>query len=262
MILRTLGKTGLSVSPIGYGAFKIGRNEGTKYPAAYDLPDDARVEHLLNAVLDLGVCHIDTAPAYGTSEERIGRFLARRRNEYVLSTKAGEVFENGQSRYDFSARGIRKSIARSLDRLRTDVLDIVLLHAPADDLAVLCDTAAVETLRKIKQSGDVRAIGLSAKTIAAARQSLAWADVLMVEYSPLETAFVPLIAEAAAQRIGVIVKKGLGSGRLPARTAIPFVLETAGVTNLVTGGLDLGHLRENVEMAQACRLQAAPGDVR
>ena len=74
--LRPLGGTGFSISPIGFGAFKIGRNQKTKYAAPYDLPSDEQVSELLNGLLDLGINYIDTAPAYGTSEERIGPIQA------------------------------------------------------------------------------------------------------------------------------------------------------------------------------------------
>src|SRR5690606_38926072 len=119
---RPLGRTGLSVSAIGYVAVKIGRNQAVKYPRPFDLPDEAEASRVLNAVLDCGITHIDTAPAYGLSEERIGRALAHRRREFVLSTKVGEEFVEGESRFDFSAAAIRRSVHRSLARLRTDVL--------------------------------------------------------------------------------------------------------------------------------------------
>src|SRR5579862_3678712 len=109
---RPLGRTGFSISPIGFGAFKIGRNQKVKYSAAYELPSDEQVAALLNGVLDLGINYIDTAPAYGTSEERIGRAIAGRRSEFVLATKVGETFEAGVSTYDFSAAAIRASVAR------------------------------------------------------------------------------------------------------------------------------------------------------
>ena len=72
MVQRRLGTTDLELSPLGFGAFKIGRNQGIKYEQAYELPSDKDVSQLLNAVLDAGVNYIDTAPAYGLSEERIG----------------------------------------------------------------------------------------------------------------------------------------------------------------------------------------------
>ena len=83
MVHRRLGRTGRHVSPIGFGAFKIGRNQGIKYASAYDLPDETAVAALLEGVLDLGINLIDTAPAYGLSEERIGRALG---NDRQLTT--------------------------------------------------------------------------------------------------------------------------------------------------------------------------------
>jgi aryl-alcohol dehydrogenase-like predicted oxidoreductase len=100
---RPIGQTGLFVSPIGYGSFKIGRNTKTKYPQSYDLPDEDKSIELLRALLPLGITYVDTAPAYGLSEERIGKALASSRSDLVLSTKVGESFENGISTYDFSA---------------------------------------------------------------------------------------------------------------------------------------------------------------
>jgi len=247
---RPLGKTGLSVSPLGFGAFKIGRNEKVKYPQPYDLPGDDAVERLLNGVLDLGVTLIDTALAYGLSEERVGRCLAGRRKEFVLSTKVGEVFENGQSRYDFGEAEVRRSVARSLQRLQTDVLDLVLIHTPADDVPVLTDTDVVATLLSLKQAGQVRAVGLSGKSVEAEQMALDWADVLMVEYCYGDTAHLPVIEEAGRRGVGVLVKKGLASGQLPPEEAIPFVIQTSGVSSLVVGGLSLEHIAANVRLVE------------
>ena len=257
MLPRPLGRTGLSVSPLGFGAFKIGRNEKIKYAAPYDLPDEQSVARLLDGVLELGINHIDTAPAYGLSEERIGRCLAARRSEFTLSTKVGETFEHGVSTYDFGPEAIRASVVRSLSRLATDYLDLVLIHGPADDLRVLEETSVVETLQSLKQAGHVRAIGHSGKSVEAARHALDWADVLMVEYHLADTSHAAVIAEAAVRGRGVLVKKGLASGRHPPEAAIPFVLGTTGVTSLVVGGLSLEHLRENVRIAAGCAASEA-----
>ena len=154
----------LPLSPLGYGAFKIGRNVGTKYDHAYELPDPATVDKLLNGVLDLGINYIDTAPAYGTSEESIGQAISHRRGEFVLSTKVGEFFEGGISRYDFSAEAVRKSVEASLRRLRTDVLDLLIIHSSRDDLRVVEKTDIVTTLMSLRESGMVRGIGLSGYT--------------------------------------------------------------------------------------------------
>jgi aryl-alcohol dehydrogenase-like predicted oxidoreductase len=239
------------VSPIGFGAFKIGRNRGIKYPLGYELPDDDAVAALLDGVLDLGINLIDTAPAYGTSEERIGRALAGRRSELVLSTKVGEAFGPEGSTYDFSRDGVRRSVERSRRRLATDVIDVLLVHSDGNDLVVLNETDVVETLLDLRREGAVRAVGFSGRTVAGARAALAWADVLMVEYSPAERDHEPVLAEAAARNVGVLVKKGLGSGHLAAAEAIPFVLANPAVSSLVVGGLNLEHIRANVEIARA-----------
>jgi aryl-alcohol dehydrogenase-like predicted oxidoreductase len=258
MVLRELGRSGLRVTPLGFGAFKIGRNVGIKYPQPYELPDEAAVQRLLNGVLDLGINYVDTAPAYGLSEERIGRFLGERRGEFVLSTKVGESFEGGHSTYDFSAAGVRASVCRSLERLRTARLDLVFIHAHADDRAILRDTEAVETLCRLRGEGLVRAIGLSAKTPEAALEALAWADVLMVEYHLGNRSFEPVIAQAAGRGVGIVVKKPLASGRLPAGEAIRFALSTPGVTTLVVGALNLDHIRENLQYAEQAAGAGAP----
>ena len=247
--LRSLGRTGFSISPIGFGAFKIGRNQRTKYAAAYELPSDDQVAELLNGLLDLGINYIDTAPAYGTSEERIGRAISGRRLEFVLATKVGETFEDGVSTFDFSAAAVRNSVERSLKRLKTPAIDVLLLHSDGRDTWIQTQTDAVPTLQELKHEGAVRAIGLSGKTVEGARQALAWADVLMVEYHLRDRSHEALITEAAARGVGIVVKKGLASGELPADEAIRFVLDNPHVASLVIGGLSLDHFRANLAAA-------------
>jgi aryl-alcohol dehydrogenase-like predicted oxidoreductase len=239
----------LSVSPIGFGAFKIGRNQGIKYPASYDLPDDAASDRLLNEIVDLGVTYIDTAPAYGLSEDRIGRALSHRRDELTISTKVGETFTDGASNYDYSAKAVRRSVERSLSRLRTDVLDVLLLHSDGHDLEILQETDAVPALLDVKQRGLARAIGLSGKTVKGARAALAWADVLMVEFHLNDRSHEAVITEAAEHGVGIVVKKGLAAGHLSAEEAIRFVLGNPAVGSLVVGGLNLDHVRANIAIA-------------
>lgn len=250
MVRKRLGKTDLAVTPVGFGAFKIGRNTQTKYLAGYALPDEQEVARLLNGVLDLGVNYIDTAPAYGLSEQRIGATIDHRRDEYVLSTKVGETYEDGQSSFDFSSPAIRHSITRSLERLRTDTLDLVFIHSDGNDLHILNHTDAVETLQQLRDQGLVRAIGMSGKTPEGAAAALAWADAIMVEYHMDDRSHEPVIRQAAQAGVGVIVKKGLASGQLAPNQAIRFVLENANVTSMVIGGLNLEHFADNIRVAQ------------
>ncbi|HEY3243384.1 MAG TPA: aldo/keto reductase [Phycisphaerae bacterium] len=253
MVERLLDATGHPVSPISFGAFKIGRNEGIKYPAGYALPTDAETERLLNGVLDLGINLIDTAPAYGTSEERIGRCIAHRRKEFLLSTKVGETFESGRSSYDFSRDAIARSIERSLDRLRTDVLDLVFIHSDGSDLQILEHTDAVPTLLDLRRRGLIRGIGLSGKTIAGARAALAWADALMLEHHPADRTFELILAEAGAGGISLLVKKPLASGNISPEVALPFILENPHVSSVVLGSLNLDHLRQALDIARRVR---------
>ena len=149
MDLKPLGRTGIDVSPIGLGLFKLGRNEGIKYPQAYDLPTDKEAASLLAKAAELGVNLLDTAPAYGTSEARLRELMRRHawfggRDRWVICTKAGEEFDDGQSRYDFSPQHLRASVERSLRRIGVDELDVVLLHSDGRDTEILSAGAMAE----------------------------------------------------------------------------------------------------------------------
>ncbi len=243
----------MELGPIGFGAFKIGRNQGIKYAVDYALPDQPQVDLLLNGVLDAGINYIDTAPAYGLSEERIGTAISHRKSEFILSTKVGEVFDIGKSRFDFSAKAVRDSVERSLQKLKVRVIDLLIIHSDGNDLAILHETEVVETIQSMKNRGDVRAIGFSGKTVPGATAALEWADAIMVEYHLNDRTHEEVIAEAGKRDVGIIVKKGLASGRLAAREAIPFVLASPNVTSMVIGGLDLDHIRENLQIAASAK---------
>ncbi len=248
---RELGNTGLKVSPIGFGAFKIGRNVGAKYPQGYNLPDDQAVDHLLNGVLDLGINYIDTAPAYGLSEQHIGRAIAHRRHTFVLSTKVGETFEDGASSYDFSKEATRQSVEQSLRRLNTDMLDIVYVHSNRDELQVIHHTDVIPTLIEMKERGLIRALGFSGYTAEGAAACLNWADVLMLTYHQNDTTMSHAMAMATDAGIGVVVKNPLASGHLPAADALRFVFNHSSVDTAVVGSLNLDHLKTNLAAAWA-----------
>lgn len=257
MVRRQLGRHGPALSAVGFGAFKIGRNEGVKYPRAYALPDEDEVARLLAGVLDAGINYVDTAPAYGVSEERLGRLLPDD-DDVVISTKVGETFAGGRSTYAFDAASVRASVERSLQRLRRDSLDIVLVHSDGNDVEVLTRTDVVPTLAALRDEGLVRRIGFSGKTVDGARTAMSWADALMVEYNLDDRSHEDVVAEAGASGVGVIVKKGLGSGRLDPAASIEFVLGNPSVTCVVVGGLSLDHIRANVKVAVRATGSSAP----
>ncbi|MEM9414453.1 MAG: aldo/keto reductase [Planctomycetota bacterium] len=257
MTTVALGNTNLAVTPIGFGAFKIGRDAGTKYPGAYQIPDEGEAVAIVHAMLDLGINYIDTAPAYGLSEERVGKALdaltREQRDNVVVSTKVGEAFSvvDGQphSEYRYDAASIRASIDRSRERLGRDTLDIVFIHSNGEDDRILNATDAVETLTALRDAGTVRAIGLSGKTAVGFAQSFDWADVAMVEYSPAAPELADTITLARERGIGVIVKKALASGHLPADEALRFVFDHPGVNAAVIGTLNPDHMRANLTAA-------------
>jgi len=182
LIRHELGGTGMRVSRLGLGTVKFGRNERVKYPAGFDLPSDREITALLHQAMDAGINLIDTAPAYGGSEQRLGKLLPEREH-WLLCTKVGEIFEAGRSRFDFSASHTRASIERSLRHLRSDRLDIVLIHSDGNDLAILDRSDCLETLARLRERGLIRAVGMSSKTVAGGLRAIDLVDVLMLTYN-------------------------------------------------------------------------------
>jgi aryl-alcohol dehydrogenase-like predicted oxidoreductase len=240
-----------SASPIAFGSFKIGRNEGIKYAEGYDLPAEAEAVRLVRDAVASGIRHIDTAPAYGLAERRVGLALAGLETSVTVSTKVGERFEGGRSRYDFSAAATRESVARSRDLLGRDRLDLVLVHSNGDDERILREEGVTEALRELRDAGRIGAIGFSAKTLAGSLAALAAGyDALMLEFHRLDPSLLPAFERAAELGRATLVKKALASGRLAPREAIPFAMSAPSVTCVVVGSLRLDHLAECVRIAQ------------
>jgi aryl-alcohol dehydrogenase-like predicted oxidoreductase len=142
----TLGHSGLSVSTLGFGAMHLNDERSS----------EADASRLLNQVLDLGITLIDTARGYGLSEERIGRHLAHRRSEFVLSTKVGYGIPGVP---DWTAACIHAGVDAALARMRCEVLDIVHLHSCA--LPVLQQGEVVDALQRCQQAGKLRVAAYS-----------------------------------------------------------------------------------------------------
>ena len=171
----------------------------------------------------------------------------------MLSTKVGEMFDapTDTSTYDFSRAAIETSVRQSLQRLRTDYLDVLVPHSAGNDLEILTATDAVPTLLALRERGVVRAVGLSAKTPEGSLAAIPWADVLMVEYHLADRSQKAALEAAAAAGLGIIVKKGLSAGHLSADEAIPFVLANRAVSTLIIGSLNANHLRANLQFAHS-----------
>jgi aryl-alcohol dehydrogenase-like predicted oxidoreductase len=207
------------------------------------------VRELLETALELGVNLIDTAPAYGESERRLGLFVETNREHIVLCTKCGECYETGRSTFDFSAPAIFASAEESLKRLKTDRIDILLLHSDGRDIEILTQTDALEALTKLKNSGKVRAVGISAKTAAGIVEACRTLDVVMAPFSQTEPSLAQTLGAAHEAGLGVLAVKGLFSGHLKAAPAIEFVLQQPFIHSLILGTINPKHLREAVKTA-------------
>jgi aryl-alcohol dehydrogenase-like predicted oxidoreductase len=221
-----------------------------KYPKAFTLPSDQRVGELLDTALTSGVNLIDTAPAYGASEARLGAFVGSRRDRFVLSTKCGEQYSGGRSVYDFSAGALTASVEASLRHLRVDHIDILLLHSDGRDVEILTRTDALEALRRLKQSGKTKAIGISAKTQDGIREACRTLEVVMAPFSQKEQGLGEALRQAHEAGLGVLAIKGLSSGSLEARPAIEFVLQQKFIDSLILGTTSPIHLCEAVSIAE------------
>jgi aryl-alcohol dehydrogenase-like predicted oxidoreductase len=285
---RTLGRTGLEVTTLGYGAMSLDDRFGRAIS-----PGEAT--EVLNAVLDAGINFIDTSPDYGPSEEMIGSAIAHRRGEYYLATKCGcPVVASAGGGHVYTRDNIVAAVEQSLRRLRTDYLDVVQFHGnPSPD--TLAEHEAVEALLDLKRAGKVRSIGMSATlpNLEAHIESGVF-DVFQIPYSALQRDHETLIGQATLAGAGTVIRGGVARGapseekawdirRLPevpperprtvweaaslddlldgqSRMAfmLRFTLSHPDLHTTIVGTADPRHLRDNIEVA---RLGPLPADV-
>ncbi len=250
LIQKELGQTGLMISPLGLGTVKFGRNEGVKYPHDFDIPEECFLADLLSLAKDLGVNMLDTAPSYGMSEERLGRLLQGQRQDWIIVGKAGEEFKNRQSIYNFTPEHFEKSLMRSLKRLKTDYLDVLMIHSNGSDMAILKKDELLRTLEDFKTRGLVRAIGASTKTAQGGIKALELMDIVMCSYNPSHTDEKDVLDYAAQHNKGALLKKALASGHLTdLQGAMDFAFAHPGTSGMIVGTINHGHLSQNVAAA-------------
>jgi aryl-alcohol dehydrogenase-like predicted oxidoreductase len=266
MELRPFGRTGLSVPILGFGAGHVGD------PAM----DEGEVGRLLHGALDLGVTLIDTARSYGLSEERIGRHLAGRRDEFVLSTKVGYGIPGYE---DWTGPVIAAGVDAALGRLRTDRIDVVHLHSCP--LEVLERGEVVAALRAAVAAGKVRVAAYSGDNAP-----LEWAVAsgafgsIEVSVNLADQRAIERALPAAGERgLGVIAKRPAANApwrfaERPAATdvalywdrwralgldpgpygwtelSLRFAAWREGVHCAIVGTSRLEHLRQNVEQVE------------
>jgi aryl-alcohol dehydrogenase-like predicted oxidoreductase len=219
---RTLGRTGLQVTTLGFGALELrGMVAGVGRRLMPGQP-----ERILSAVLDAGINYIDVAVDYGEAETHIGRCIASRRQEFFLASKCGcplDVAKFSPSErtrfgtplprlHDYSRKNIIDAVHQSLRRLKTDYLDVVQFHfSPAR--AVLEHEGAIETLQDLKREGKIRFLGCSSILPNLTDHiDMGVFDVLQIPYSALQPEHEAAIAGAAKAGVGIVIRGGVARG--------------------------------------------------
>jgi aryl-alcohol dehydrogenase-like predicted oxidoreductase len=201
MRYRPLGKTGLQVSEIGFGAWGIGGR--TVEQTSYGDTDDRTSLAALDRALERGITFFDTSAAYGNghSEALIGRAMRGKRSRAVIATKAG--YEAWDQAPDFAPSAIVASTERSLARLGTDYIDLLQLHNPPLD--VVTAPAVREALAGLVKSGKIRAWGVSAKGPDEAMQALRACEIAVVQanFNMMDVRVLSSGLLAEVERLGV-----------------------------------------------------------
>jgi aryl-alcohol dehydrogenase-like predicted oxidoreductase len=196
---RQLGQTDMQVSVLGFGGSEIG----------YEDASEETVAKLLNSALDAGLNVIDTAECYQGSEELVGKTVGHRRQDFYLFTKCGHP--RGIGSEDWSASSLLESIERSLQRLRTDCLDLIQLHSCSE--SVLREGDAIAALQTAREKGYARYLGYSGDSLAAKFAVECGAfdtlqtSINIADQEPLELT-LPLARE---KRMGVIAKRPIAN---------------------------------------------------
>jgi aryl-alcohol dehydrogenase-like predicted oxidoreductase len=273
-----LGRTGVSVTKLGYGAMEV---RGPRIWGGRPI-EDGEAEQILNAAVDNGITFIDTANDYGRSEEYIGRFLSQRRDEFVLATKCGcTVVRRDESTDDtphvWTKENLFRGLHESLARMRTDYVDVMQLHNPSVEQCENGDL--VSALQEMKDQGKVRWIGISA-THPHLETYIGWGvfDTFQIPYSGLERQHEGLIQAAADSGAGVVARGGVARGEPGAglgdkhrwesweaaglddlleegETRTGFLLRFTnahpGMNTNIVGTMNVNHLKENIAAASS-----------
>lgn len=205
---RRLGRTGLMVSEISLGTVELGMDYGINPVGGEARPDQEEAARLLGRALDFGVNYIDTARAYGESETAIGKAIAHRRGEFVLASKAIPAEPDK----------MRASVEQSLRELRTEVIDVMMLHSAPT--GVLTQGEALGVLAEFRDKGLVRFIGASVYGEEAALAAIASGecDCLQIAYSAIDRRPEARVLPAALEAdVGIVVRSVLLKGALTHR---------------------------------------------
>jgi aryl-alcohol dehydrogenase-like predicted oxidoreductase len=227
MRYRKLGRTGIEVSEIGFGAWALGGPAllGGK-PFGYGVIDEKECLRALETALDRGINLIDTADVYGLghSERLVGQVARRRRDRVVIATKGGSVPDNDEEWWvDTSYHHLMAAAERSLSRLGTDHIDVYQLHSPPEETRW---DDVHRAFGDLKRQGKVRATGVSVSLLAQGEElaRTGSVDVIQVIYNMLsQDPARELLPRALENGVGIIARVpfayGLLAGKYSERTA-------------------------------------------
>ena len=228
---RTLGRTNLEVTQLGYGSM------GLRGPATWGVRvvDDEAANEFLNRVLDKGINFIDTSPDYGVSEERIGRFISSRRNEYYLATKCGCDYIQHEDHLEvlhtWTRDVLQRNIETSLERLQTDYIDLLQFHG--GDAETIQQAGLIDTLLEFKAQGLIRFIGSSSSLPHLPGMiELDVFDTIQLPYSCLAPRHHDWITKAAESGAGIIIRGGIAHGGPDAEIDRPALFDVWTQANL------------------------------
>ena len=215
---RVLGRTGVEVPVLGYGAMELrGQLTGPASQASGPAVSADDAGRLLNELLDAGVSLIDTSIDYGRSEELIGRYLRARRHEFFLASKCGcsasvPPGEAMLTPHDYSAANVRAGVEQSLTYLQTDYLDLVQVHL-SPSRSEMEAGGTIEAMQSLQAEGKVRFLGMSG-TLPHLPEHIAMGvfDVFQIPYSALQPEHGELVARAAQAGAGVLIRGGVARG--------------------------------------------------
>lgn len=241
---RTLGRTGVEVTTLGFGAMELrGAPRGREI-------SDADVGKLLNTVLDSGITFVDTSIDYGASEERIGKHISNRRNEYFLASKCGclvgwepSATEDRGGPHVYDRANITAGVEQSLRRLNTDHLDLLQVHMTPSK-QVLEENDTIQVMKDLQKEGKIRFLGMSG-TLPNISDHIAMGvfDTFQIPYSCSQREHEDIISQASAAGAGIIIRGGAARGAPSsdnerAHTRNPelkSVYEQAGLDDLLNG---------------------------
>src|SRR5260370_19228133 len=214
MKYRTLGKTAIKVSEVGFGAWAIG---GNNYGNSYGPTDDKDSLAAIEKALELGCNFYDTADVYGHghSEELLGQALKERRRDVILATKVGGDFYHDPPRMNFNPEYLEFASEKSCERLQTDYIDLYQLHNPPAQL--LKNGKIFEVLEKLKDGGRIRHYGISIHDPQEVLLSMKYGQpaAIQVVFNVLrQEAKNQLFQAAREQNVAIIAREPLSNGFL------------------------------------------------